>query len=75
MTLTFKLVAWFLQATNRFIMMIICAKYFRNPTLKNKVMDRTGICVTIAYAIRKRIRDSFKRDTSSDHDDCLCQNI
>ena len=40
-TLTFDLAIWFLFATHRLVMMIIHAKLFLNPTMHNKVMDRT----------------------------------
>ena len=40
-TLTLNLVTWFLFATHRLIMIIICAKLFSNPTMHNKVMGRT----------------------------------
>ena len=40
-TLTFNLAAWFLFATHRLIMILICAKLFSNPTVHNKVMGRT----------------------------------
>ena len=41
MTLTFYLAIWFLFATHRLIMIIICAKLVSNPTMHNKVMGRT----------------------------------
>ena len=49
MTLTFNLATWFLFATHRLIVIIICAKLFSNPTTHNKVMGRnrtsfTGLC-------------------------------
>ena len=40
-TLTFDLVTWFLFATNRLVMMIICAKLFFNPIMYGKDMART----------------------------------
>ena len=40
-TLTFDLATWFLFATHRLVMMIICAKLFSNPTKHNKFMGRT----------------------------------
>ena len=40
-TLNCKLATWFLFATHRPIMIIICAKLFSNPTMHNKVMGRT----------------------------------
>ena len=35
------LATWFLIATHRLVMIIICAKLFLNPTMHNKVMGRT----------------------------------
>ena len=39
-TLTFDLATWFLQAT-RLVLMIICAKYFSNPTMHDEVVGWT----------------------------------
>ena len=49
-TLTFNLAIWFLFATHRLVMMIICVKLFLNPTMHNKVMDRTRTGFTEVYA-------------------------
>ena len=48
-TLTFDLATWFLFTTHRFVMMIICAKLFSNPTMHNKVMSRTQTSFTEVY--------------------------
>ena len=50
MTLTLNLVVWFLIATHRLIMTIICAKLFSNPTMHNKVMGQTQAGFTGVYA-------------------------
>ena len=50
MTLTFNLVLWFLIATHRLIMIIICANLFSNPTLHNKFMGLTRTGFTEVYA-------------------------
>ena len=50
MTLTFNLVTWFLFATHRLIMKIICAKLFSNSTMHNKVMGRKRTGFTEVYA-------------------------
>ena len=39
--LIFDLTIWFFFTTHCFDMMIICAKLFSNPTMYDKVMDRT----------------------------------
>ena len=49
-TLTFDLATWFLIATYRPIMVIICAKLFSNPTMHNIVMGRTQTGFTEVYA-------------------------
>ena len=49
MTLTFNLAMWFLFATHRFVMIIICAKLFSNPTMHNKAMGPTGTGFTEVY--------------------------
>ena len=49
-TLDFDLVTWFLFATHRLVMMIICAKLFSNPTMHNKVMGQTRTGFIEAYA-------------------------
>ena len=49
-TLMFDLVTWFLFATYRLVMMIICAKLFSNPTMHNKVMGQTRTSFTEDYA-------------------------
>ena len=36
-TLTFDLAIWFLFATHRLVLIIICAKLFSNPTMHNEV--------------------------------------
>ena len=51
------LVAWFLFATHRLIMIIMCAKLFLNPTMYNKVMGRTRTGLTEVYA------QSFRADS------------
>ena len=48
--LTFNLATWFLFATHRLIIIIICAKLFSNPTMHNKVMGRTQTGFTEVYA-------------------------
>jgi len=55
-TLTFKVVTQMLHATRRLNMVIISVKYFRNPTLNNKVMGRTRFllqvhAVTLAFKV------------------------
>jgi len=40
-TLTLKVATQMLYATRRLSMVIISVKYFRNPTLNNKVIGRT----------------------------------
>ena len=40
-TLTSDLATWFLFATHRLVMIIICAKLFSNLNMHNKVMGRT----------------------------------
>ena len=42
-TLTFDLGTWFLHATRRLVLMIICAEWFLNPTMDNEVMGWTQI--------------------------------
>ena len=42
-TLTFDLATWFLYATHRLVLIIICAKWFLNPIMDNEVMGRTRI--------------------------------
>ena len=49
-TLTFNLATWFLFATHRLIIIIICAKLFLNPTMHNKVMGQTQTGFTAVYA-------------------------
>ena len=49
-TLTFDLATWFLLATHRLVMMIICAKLFSNPTMHNTVMGQTQTGFTEVYA-------------------------
>ena len=49
-TLTFKLATWFLHGTHSLVMMIICAKYIWNPTMQDKDVNLTRVCVFIAYA-------------------------
>ena len=44
------LAIWFLFATHRLVMMIICAKLFSNPIMHDKVMDRTRTGFTEVYA-------------------------
>ena len=48
--MTFNLATWFLIATHRLIMIIICAKLFSNPTMHNKVMGRKRTGFTEVYA-------------------------
>ena len=50
LTLTFNLAIWLLFATHCLVMIIICAKLFLNPTMHNKVMDRTRTVFTEVYA-------------------------
>ena len=50
MILTFDLATWFLIATHRLVMMIICATLFSNSTMHNKVMGRTRTGFTEVYA-------------------------
>ena len=84
MTLTFDLAIWFLFATHCFVMMIICAKLFLNPTMHNKVMGRTRTGFTEVYAqslcvdcdLGPRLSDMILvGDMSSCHDNHLCQII
>ena len=84
MTLTFNLAIWFLFATHGLIMIIICAKLFSNPTMHNKVMGRTPTSFTEVYAQNLSVDCDLDlwpndmvlvRDTSSCHDDHLCQII
>ena len=49
-TLTFDLAIWFLFVTHHLVMMIICSNLFSNPTMHNKVMDRTETGVIEVYA-------------------------
>ena len=50
LTLTFDLAPWFLFATHRLAMMIMCTKLFSNPTIHNKFMGRTCTGFTEIYA-------------------------
>ena len=50
MTSTFNLVIWFLIETHNFIIIIIFAKFFSNPTMHNKVMGQTRTGFTDIYA-------------------------
>ena len=84
MTLTFNLATWFLFATHRLIMMIICAKLFSNPTMHNKVMGRTRTGFTEVYAQSLSVDCVLDlcpsdmvlvRDILSCHDDHLCHII
>ena len=84
MTLTFDLAIWLLFATHCLIMMIICAKLFSNPTMHNKVMSRTQTGFTEVYAQSLSADCDLDLwpshmvlvcDTSSCHDDHLCQII
>ena len=50
MTLTFNLATWFMFATHRLIMIIICAKLFSNPTMHNIVMGQTRTGFTEVHA-------------------------
>ena len=65
-------------------MMIICAKLFSNPTMHNKVMGRTRTGFTEVYAQSLSADCDLDlwpsdmvlvRNTSSCHDDHLCQII
>ena len=49
-TLTFKLVTWFLFVTHCLVKMIICAKLFSNPTMHNKIKGQTQTGFTEVYA-------------------------
>ena len=73
-----------LFATHRLVKMIICAKLFWNPTVHNKVMGRTRTGFTEVYAQSLSADCDLDlwpsdmvlfRDTSSCHDDHLCQII
>ena len=84
MTLTFNQATWFLFATHCLAMMIICAKLFSNPTMYNKVMGLTQTDFTEVYAQSLSANCDLDlclsnmvlvRDTSSCHDDHLCQII
>ena len=44
------LATWFLFATHRLVMIIICATLFSNPTMHYKVMGRTRTGFTEVYA-------------------------
>ena len=50
MTLTFELAARFLFAACHFVMMIISAQLFSNPTMHDKVMGWTQTAATETYA-------------------------
>ena len=84
MTLIFDLATWFLFATHCLVTMIIFAKLFLNLTMHNKVMGRTRTSFTEVYAQSLSVDCDldllpsdmvFVRDTSSCHDDYLCQII
>ena len=49
-TLNFDLAIWFLFATHRLVMIIICAKLFLNPTMHDKVIGQTRTRSTEVYA-------------------------
>ena len=49
-TVTFDLSIWFLIATHRLVMTIICANLLSNPTMHHKVVDRTRTGSTEVYA-------------------------
>ena len=75
-TLTFHLAAWFLFATHRLVMMIICSNLFSNPAMHNKVMGRTRTGFTEVYVQSLSADWNFDlkpsdmvlvRDTSSFH--------
>ena len=83
-TLTFDLATWLWFATYRLVMMIICAKLLSNPIMYNKVMGRTRPDFTEVYAQSLSADCDLDlwssdmvlvRDTSSCHDDHLCQII
>ena len=50
LSVDFDLATWFLFATHRLVMIIVCAKFFPNPTLHNKVMGWTRKGFTEVYA-------------------------
>ena len=84
MPLTFDLKIWFLIVTHRLTMIIICAKLYSNPTMRNKVMGRTQTGFTEVYAQSLSADCDLDlspsdivlvRHTSSCHDDHLCQII
>ena len=73
-----------LFATHRFIMMIICAKLFSNPTMHNKVMGQTRAGFTEVYVQSLSVESDLHLwpsdivcvcHRSSCHDDHLCQII
>ena len=78
------LAIWFLFATHLLVIMIIYAKLFSNSTMHYKVMCRTRPGFTEVY-VQSLSADCdldlspshmvFIRDTSSYHDDHLCQII
>ena len=83
-TLIFDLATRFLFMTHRLIMIIICAKLFSNPTMHNEVMGRTrtGLTEVHAQSLSADCDLDFRPsdmilicDTSSCHDDHLCQII
>ena len=49
-TLTFDLATWFLFATSHFVIMIICAIFFPNPKMQDKVIGWIQTGFTVAYA-------------------------
>ena len=83
-TLAFNLLVWFLVATHPLTMIIICARLFSNPTMHNKVMSQTRTGFTEVYAQSLSADCDLDLwasdmvlvcDTSSCHDDYLCQII
>ena len=49
----FEPATWLLFATNRLVLMVICAKLFSNPTMHNKVMSWTRSGFTEVYVQSK----------------------
>ena len=84
LTLTFDITTWFLFATHRLVMIIICTKLFTDPTMNDNVTGptRTGFTKAFSQSLRASCDlDLWCNDVVvvcdklSCHDDYLCEII
>ena len=73
-TLTFDKAIWFPFMTYRFVVIIICANLFPNPTMHDKVMGQTQTGFTEAYAQSFRAQCDVTFDLVLVWDTSSCQN-